>query len=158
VSRVLPTGELDTIDPIMAPGGVAPHTHLFFGAQNVTPTSTRTQLAAQPTTALNPKDTAAYWVPELFLHGASWTPGCTGSPPNLTCGDGPSTTLHLRVYYTASHPAQTIQMPRAMMVTGYPTATADPHLTDPTSLTRVRYHCGAENGFVTPTSAWPYTC
>lgn len=160
ISRVLPTGELDTIDPIMAPGGTAPHTHMFFGAENVTSTSTRTQLVAQPTTAQNPKDTAAYWVPQLCLHGQSWAPGCTPSGTGLTCGSDPDTTLNLRVYYTTSRPAQTIQMPRAMMVTGYPTATADPHLTDPTSLTRVRYTCGGDNGgaFVTPVSAWPYTC
>ncbi len=160
ISRVLATGELAAVDPILVPGGVAPHTHMFFGAEDVISTSTRSQLEAQPTTAQNPKDTAAYWVPQLFFQDQSWTPGCTGSPPNLTCGNDPSTTLNLRVYYTTTHPAQTIQMPRAMMVTGYPTATQDPHLTDPTSLMRVHYHCGADTGanVVTPISAWPYTC
>jgi Domain of unknown function (DUF1996) len=161
ISRVLPTGETAPIDPIMAPGGVAPHMHVFFGAENVMATSTRTQLAAQPTTAQNPKDTAAYWVPQLYFNGAPWNPGCTGSPPGLACGSDAKTTYYLRVYYTTADAPSTVQMPRVMMVTGYPTATADPHLTDPSSLKRVHYTCGGEgpgSTAETPQSTWPYSC
>jgi hypothetical protein len=158
---VLPTGEVAAIDPIMAPGGVAPHTHVFFGAENVTASSTWSDLLKQPTTSQNTKDTAAYWVPQLYFRGKPWTPGCIGTPPELTCGSDPTTTYYLRVYYTTTDPANTIQLPRVMMVTGYPGATADPHITDPTSMKRVHYTCGNESaaGAVsTSLSSWPYSC
>src|SRR5262249_51952765 len=35
---------------------------------------------------------------------------------------------------------------------------ADPHLTDATSMKRVRYTCGASPNATTPDSAWPYSC
>ena len=51
IVRVLPTGEVAQVDPILAPGGASPHTHVFFGATNVTPTSRRSELLAGSTTA-----------------------------------------------------------------------------------------------------------
>src|SRR5262249_46450962 len=86
IIRVLPTGKGARLDPILAQNGVAPHTHVFFGAENVTSTSTWSQLQNHATTAQDSKDTAAEWVPRLFFNGKPWNPGCTGSPPNMTCG------------------------------------------------------------------------
>ena len=158
--RVLPTGEVDQVDPILAPGGASPHTHVFFGAGDVTPTSTRGLLLAGSTTAQDPKDHSAYWVPQLYFRGQPWNPGCTGTPPNLTCGSDPSSTYYVRAYYTTSAGAQTVQLPRIAMVTGYPGATGDPALGDMHSMLRVRYTCGADaaTGGVTPSSTWPYSC
>lgn len=158
--RVLPTGEVDEVDPILAPGGPSPHTHVFFGAEAVTSTSTRGQLVAGGTTAQDPKDHSAYWVPQLFFRGQPWNPGCTGTPPDLTCGSDPSTTYYVRAYYTTVAGAATVQLPRIAMVTGYPGATSDPASQDPRSTIRVRYTCGGDQakGVVTPTSTWPYSC
>lgn len=160
IIRVLPTGEVDEVDPILAPGGPSPHTHVFFGGEDVTPASTRGQLVAGGTTAQDPKDHSAYWVPQLYFRGQPWNPGCTGTPPDLTCGNDPSTTYYVRAYYTTVAGAATVQLPRIAMVTGYPGATADPALQDPRSRIRVRYTCGADQakGIVTPTSTWPYSC
>jgi hypothetical protein len=158
IIRVLANGEVDRVDPILSPGVASPVTNTFFGVENVTSTSQLSQLETHPTTAQDPFDTAAYWGAELFWQGVAWHPGCTGTPPHLTCGSDPGPTLYARAYYTTSAGASTVQLPRVVMETGYPNATKDPSLTDPTSDKRVYYTCGATPTVVTPNSKWPYDC
>ena len=156
IIRVLPTGEISTVDPILYPKKSAPFTHAFFGVQDVTSTSTLSQLEANTTVAEDSNDTAAYWVPALYWKGQPWHPGCSGSP--LTCIPDTNRTYYVRAYYTTGVGSRTAQFPRATMVTGYPNAMSPPA----NSMQRVHYACGADTAhghdIVTPDSAWPYTC
>ena len=74
------TGEVQAVDPIMAPGAVAPHVHMFFGNTDVQSTSTYQGLHAATTppstTCEDPNDTAAYWAPESFMPEPNDVPGC----------------------------------------------------------------------------------
>lgn len=75
------TGEVQPVDPIMAPGVTAPHVHMFFGNADVQPTSTYADLNnpadESSTSCEDPNDTAAYWAPEPFL---KTTPNGTPTP------------------------------------------------------------------------------
>jgi len=54
-------------DPIVFPGQAgASHLHQFFGAHDVTATSTHDELVAGGTTCEQPADTASYWAPVLL--------------------------------------------------------------------------------------------
>jgi hypothetical protein len=158
IVRVLPTGEFANISPILDPGAgkTSAVTSAFFGVANVTSTSTITQLTTQATVAEDLSDTASYFEPELYFQGNPWHPGCSGSP--LKCGTDTNTTMYMRAYYLTGAGAQTVQLPRAVMVTGYPNATEDPHIKDPSSMKRVHYTCGTAPNVYTPDSAWPYSC
>src|SRR5262252_10543609 len=58
------TGEVQRVDPILAPADVAAHVHMFFGNDSVTAGSTAAGLRSHATTCQDSKDTAAYWAPE----------------------------------------------------------------------------------------------
>src|SRR5262249_34161209 len=58
------TGEVQPIDPILAPRGTAAHQHMFFGNDSVNAASTAAGLRSHGTTCQDSKDTAAYWAPE----------------------------------------------------------------------------------------------
>lgn len=129
------TGEVQAYDPIPAPGGVSSHTHMFFGHDNVKPTSTADGLRKQGagsgvTTCQDVNDTAAYWVPESFLGGQPFLPGCT--PPtqqggNWSCGTNPDSTIYVRAYYLTATGASTGELPPGLiMVAGTPGATSAP--------------------------------
>lgn len=115
------TGEVQAVDPIMAPGAVAPHVHMFFGNTNVQSTSTYQGLHAATTppstTCEDPNDTAAYWAPEPFMPEPNDVPGCiftsgsfqcpylpgcqlnSGTSGNYTCGTNTNNTIYIRAYY-----------------------------------------------------------
>lgn len=62
------SGKILSDDPIVYPNQPgASHEHLFFGNNGVTAFSTYSQLLTQGTGCDNKNDTAAYWVPSLFL-------------------------------------------------------------------------------------------
>jgi hypothetical protein len=156
------TGEVQPIDPIMVPGGTAPHTHMFFGHYNVKATSTAAGLRKQGsgskvTTCQDPDDTAAYWAPESFLNGQPYLPGC--SPPtttggNWSCGTDTNSTIYVRAYYLTTSGASTQELPPGLiMVVGTPDATSPPK-----TIGNVYWDCGATPKVQTPDSIWPYTC
>ena len=62
-------------DPIVHPGhsGMS-HRHDFYGATGTRAASTPAQLRTQPTTCDKSVDTAAYWHPTLYDHGATVRP------------------------------------------------------------------------------------
>jgi Domain of unknown function (DUF1996) len=93
------------VDPIVAPG-VRPsgHRHDFFGNRTISQFSTvSSMLAAFPDDAScsDPKDTAGYWLPSLYVDGRQRLPLATASP--------------FTVYYTGVHlrntPADAIHPP-----------------------------------------------
>jgi hypothetical protein len=166
ITRCTMTGEVQPVDPIMAPGGTAGHTHMFFGHYGVKATSTAASLRKQgasggTTTCQDSKDTAAYWSPESFLNGKPFLPGCTrraGGSGNYTCGTALNRTISVRAYYLTASGAKTRELPpgTAMMV-GTPGAASAP-----TTMGHVYWTCGATkvNGqkVQTASSIWPYTC
>ena len=62
-------------DPIVHAGmaGMS-HSHDFFGSRSTNADSTAATLTGQPTTCNQRKDTAAYWAPTLYDHGAPVVP------------------------------------------------------------------------------------
>lgn len=64
------TGQFEAVDPIVSPG-VKPtaHEHTFYGAKNITPNSTPNTLRGGVTSSPTAGDTAAMWVPTLFIDG-----------------------------------------------------------------------------------------
>ena len=64
-----------TDDPIVAHGVTGPHMHDFFGNSQTdkwsTPTSLRTAVSTTTCASDRPADKAAYWVPSLYVLGAS---------------------------------------------------------------------------------------
>jgi Domain of unknown function (DUF1996) len=151
------TGEVQAIDPIMAPAGTAPHVHMFFGNDSVSATSTAPSLRSHGTTCQDSNDTAAYWAPESFLNGSPFLPGCTllpGGSGNYRCGTDPNTTIYIRAYYLTGTGASTGELPPGLiMVAGTPDATAPP-----SSDKVVSWTCGANPSVQTPVSLWPYDC
>ena len=83
-------------DPIVFPGVVgASHMHSFFGAKNISASSTATSLLSEPTSQCGSgytMDRSAYWVPTLYKNG---------SPVFTTDGS-----IQVRAYYDSSdgHP------------------------------------------------------
>jgi hypothetical protein len=69
VSRMAPD------DPIVFPGQPGrSHHHTFFGNRRIDAFSTHDSLVGGATTCNRKGDTAAYWVPTLFLHGKAVRP------------------------------------------------------------------------------------
>ena len=155
IIRCLMTGEVRSVDPIMAPGGTAPHVHMFFGNTSVLPTSTAAGLRTHTTTCQDSNDTAAYWAPEGFFGGAPYLPGCTpATGGDYTCGTDPNTTIYVRAYYLTSAGPNTGELPPGLiMVAGTPDATAPP-----ANQRVVYWDCGANPAVQTPESLWPYDC
>ena len=157
IIRCLMTGEVQSIDPILAPGGTAAHVHMFFGNNPVTAASTAAGLRSHGTTCQDSKDTAAYWAPESFLGSAPLLPGCTplnDGSGNYTCGTNPNTTIYIRAYYLTTQGASTEQLPPGLiMVAGTPDATSPPP-----NENVVMWTCGANPKAQTPESLWPYDC
>ena len=157
IIRCLMTGEVQPIDPILAPGGTASHTHMFFGNTSVLSTSTLAGLRSHTTACQDSKDTAAYWAPLGFLGGSPLLPGCTlrsGGSGNYTCGTDPNKTIYIRAYYLTGAGASTEQLPPGLiMVAGTPDATAPPP-----NENVIYWDCGANPSVQTPESLWPYDC
>jgi hypothetical protein len=157
IIRCLMTGEVQPVDPILAPGGTAAHVHMFFGNDSVTAASTAAGLRANGTGCQDSKDTAAYWAPESFLGQSPLLPGCSplnDGSGNYTCGTNPNTTIYIRAYYLTTAGASTEQLPPGLiMVAGTPGATAPPP-----NKNVVQWTCGANPSVQTPESLWPYDC
>ena len=155
IIRCLMTGEVRPIDPIMAPGGTAPHVHMFFGNTSVLPNSTAAQLRSNTTGCQDSNDTAAYWAPEGFVNGTPYLPGCTkNSTGDYTCGTNPNDTIYIRAYYLTGSGPNTGELPPGLiMVAGTPDATAPP-----ANENVVYWDCGANPQVQTPESLWPYDC
>lgn len=149
------TGEVQPVDPILAPGGTAAHVHMFFGNNTVSATSTAASLRSHGTTCQDSKDTAAYWAPESFLNQAPFLPGCSpASGGNYTCGTNTNTTIYIRAYYLTGAGPKTEELPPGLiMVAGTPDATAPPP-----NKNVVTWTCGANPKVQTPESLWPYDC
>jgi hypothetical protein len=180
------TGEVQRVDPIMAPGETAPHVHIFFGnpdgTDNVQPTSTYAQMNnsanKSTTTCQDSNDTAAYWAPEPFMPSPTSTTGCVTDPTggylcpylpgctpqtngsgNYNCGTDTDSTIYIRAYYlTTPGDAISNQLPPGLiMVAGTPDAT-----TPPSNDSVINWNCGANeaNGVrvQSPESIWPYDC
>lgn len=157
IIRCLMTGEVQPVDPIMAPGGTAPHVHMFFGNTNVLSTSTSTDLKSNKTGCQDSNDTAAYWAPESFTNGTPYLPNCTprgDGSGDYNCGTNPNTTIYIRAYYLTAAGAGTDELPPGLiMVAGTPDATAPPP-----DKNVVYWDCGANPQVQTPESLWPYDC
>jgi Domain of unknown function (DUF1996) len=151
------TGEVQPVDPILAPGGTAAHMHMFFGNHPVTATSTAAGLRSHGTTCQDSKDTAAYWAPESFLGRSPFLPGCSllgDGSGNYSCGTNTNTTIYIRAYYLTGAGASTEELPPGLiMVAGTPNATSPPPNKNVVSWT-----CGANPQVQTPESLWPYDC
>lgn len=151
------TGEVQRVDPILAPGGTASHVHMFFGNVGVTAASTAAGLRSHGTTCQDSKDTAAYWAPESFLGGSPLLPGCSplnDGSGNYSCGTNTNTTIYIRAYYLTTAGASTEELPPGLiMVAGTPDATAPPP-----NKNVVYWTCGANPKVQTPESLWPYDC
>jgi hypothetical protein len=150
------TGEVQAIDPIMAPGATAPHIHMFFGNTSVQKTSTYQSLnslsavTGPKTNCEDAQDTAGYWAPESFTNSATSGPGCiaiggltecpylpgctplTNGSGNYSCGTDTNSTIHIRAYYTTDYasngnPLSPSALPAGLiMVAGTPDATSPP--------------------------------
>jgi hypothetical protein len=74
------TSMVKQVDPILEAGNpVSGHLHRFFGSTTIATlahpeSATYAQLAGQGTNCGNPADTAAYWVPELYVKGIPLAP------------------------------------------------------------------------------------
>lgn len=151
------TGEVQTNDPILAPGGTAAHVHMFFGNDSVVAGSTAAGLRSHGTTCQDSKDTAAYWAPESFLGQSPLLPGCTplnNGSGNYTCGTNTNTTIYIRAYYLTGVGMNTEELPPGLiMVAGTAGATSPPPNKDV-----IRWTCGANPKVQTPESLWPYDC
>ena len=151
------TGEMQPIDPILAPGSTAAHVHMFFGNAHVVATSTAAGLRSHGTTCQDSKDTAAYWAPESFLGGSPLLPGCSplnDGSGNYSCGTNTNTTIYIRAYYLTGVGASTEELPPGLiMVAGTPNATMPPP-----NKNVVYWTCGANQLVQTPESLWPYDC
>ncbi|KAK1147941.1 hypothetical protein N8T08_000457 [Aspergillus melleus] len=66
---------LKNIDPLVVPGEYTSHMHSFFGSDAVTAhTNTSAELQKGCSTARNPNDFSAYWVPTLYhVDGSNYT-------------------------------------------------------------------------------------
>jgi hypothetical protein len=125
-------------DPIMFPGQPgASHLHDFFGSERANASSTLRSLRRGATTCLLQSDTAAYWMPTLYLDGTRIRPD------------------RVRAYYfgNAHGFVQTIP-PGLQTIAGNPAAiTTDenPH---------VNWFCGAAQllHVATPLTSQPYNC
>jgi hypothetical protein len=151
------TGEVQPVDPILAPGGTAAHQHMFFGNRVVVAGSTAGGLRSHGTTCQDSDDTAAYWAPQSFLGSSPFLPGCTpltDGSGNYSCGTNTNTTIYIRAYYLTGAGASTEELPPGLiMVAGTPDATAPPPNDDV-----VLWDCGANPQVQTPESIWPYDC
>jgi hypothetical protein len=166
IVRCFMTGEVHATDPIMVPGGPAPHVHMFFGNNSVVPGSTAAGLRTHGTSCQDSKDTAAYWAPESFMNGTPYLPGCqplNDGSGNYSCGSDPSATTNIRAYYLTGAGSATSELPAGLiMVVGTPDATASP-----TTESHIYWDCGATSikdssgqtiKVQTPESIWPYDC
>lgn len=121
-------------DPIVFPGrpGLS-HNHTFVGNRTTSASSTLSSLLAGGTTCERPGDTAAYWMPTLFVDGQAITP------------------VFAQIYYRRSTTAHVEAFPPGFrMIAGNAKATS------PQPLRVVHWNCGVDGG-VAPTSAVP-TC
>jgi hypothetical protein len=167
IIRCFMTGEVHATDPIMVPGGKAPHVHMFFGNNNVVPGSIAAGLRTHGTSCQDSNDTAAYWAPESFMNGTPYLPGCKAlndGTGNYSCTSDPSGTINIRAYYLTGAGASTNELPAGLiMVAGTPDATSAPtnedaiywdcgatSITDPTTGKQIKVQ--------TPESIWPYDC
>ncbi|PLB47745.1 hypothetical protein P170DRAFT_456518 [Aspergillus steynii IBT 23096] len=66
---------LKNIDPLVVPGEYTSHMHSFFGSDAITAhTNTSAELQKGCSTARNPNDFSAYWVPTLYhVDGSNYT-------------------------------------------------------------------------------------
>jgi len=122
-------------DPIVFPGQPgASHNHSFVGNVSTSAFSTVDSLRAAATTCRRPGETAAYWMPTLYLDGNPVTP--TGATIYYRRG---RTNAHIRAF-----PA------------GLKMIAGDSKATSAQALSVTYWNCGVEGG-VTPTSTVP-TC
>jgi hypothetical protein len=121
-------------DPIVFPGkpGLS-HDHSFVGNASTNAFSTVDSLLAATTTCQRAADTAAYWMPTLYVGGSAVTPqGAT-------------------IYYRRRTAAKVSPFPAGLkMIAGSSRATA------PQSLAVTYWNCGAQTG-IAPSSTVP-TC
>jgi len=127
-------------DPIVFSGQPgASHLHDFFGNESTDAFSTVRSLRRSPSNCFLESDTAAYWMPTLYVDGTRVRPD------------------RVRAYYfgvsSARGSVETIP-PRLQMIAGNATATTSDE--NP----RVRWFCGAAQklAIATPTSGHPYDC
>jgi Domain of unknown function (DUF1996) len=127
-----------SVDPIAAPGQrPSAHRHDFFGNTTINEFSTVTSMrAAYPDNSRcgDPKDTAGYWIPSLYVDGRHLLPVSDTSP--------------FTIYYTRVHlrntPPGDIHVPPAnlRLVVGKPEATSGPFWH-----TRLYWGCGGGRRF-----------
>jgi hypothetical protein len=87
------TGQVANVDPIVAPGQVAEHTHQFYGASPVHMSETSSELRTHATTCVEPDNHSAFWMPTVEEDGVRLLPGTTAS------GGG----KHALIYYRCRH-------------------------------------------------------
>jgi hypothetical protein len=71
------TGQIEAIDPIVNPGGVAPHLHEFVGAQGITSVETSASLRGKATTWVEQQNHSAVWAPPVYEDGVRLLPATT---------------------------------------------------------------------------------
>jgi hypothetical protein len=125
-------------DPILHPGHAgASHLHDFFGSEDVDASSTVRSLRRGSTTCLLRSDTAAYWMPSLYLDGMRIRPD------------------RVRAYYFGNAHGLVVSTPPGLQsISGNPAATTtaeNPH---------VHWFCGAAQllHVATPLTEQPYNC
>lgn len=141
------------IDPIVNFGQPqSAHKHTFFGARDLTTTSTDALLQASTagTTCVLPNDTAAYWVPVA----------CDGP-----CVDGAGMATELDpvnvvqptkifAYYFGTQGVAVGQFPSDLELVG-----GNSHeTTPPTDKTEIEFHCGNGGSHHSPVRTAPYDC
>jgi hypothetical protein len=71
------TGQIEAIDPIVNPGGVAPHLHEFVGAQGISNVETSASLRGKPTTWVEQQNHTSVWAPPVYEDGVRLLPATT---------------------------------------------------------------------------------
>lgn len=137
------TGQTANVDPIVSPGQVSEHPHIFYGAHPVDMTETSADLRTKPTTCAEPGNRSAYWMPQVKENGVVVPPG---------------TSAHMLAYYKCkTTPCSAVQpFPENFgMVQGNVNATSpsqNPAFTNGLG----GYRCGTGGGAFSPNP--PTTC
>ena len=125
-------------DPIVYPGEPgASHLHNFFGADSTDAASTPESLRASSTSCQTAADTAAYWVPALYVDGEEVQPTRLNAYYRPGPGVDPAT--------VQAHPA------------GLAIVAGDHTSTEPQPLNVVGWHCGASPNLTADPPACPPT-
>jgi len=145
------TGQVDAIDPIVAPG-VYPsaHLHRFYGGGPVATTETTADLRTKATTCAEPGNHSAFWTPVVYEDGVALTPGTTAA------GGGKHALLYYRCVFAAAVCAAMQAFPDdTRLVEGNAHATT---VADNPAFRRGLggYRCGTGGGTFSPTP--PTTC